>query len=72
MSRPATALGRLSSAWSRDEDGSKKKGKLARFFSRKRKIRNHELSGSPEPVEPVRLNFLFVGAKASGQTALLL
>ena len=47
---------------------------LARLFRRKRKIGDdHDMpTNGYEAVEPVRLQFLFVGGKEAGQTALLL
>ncbi|KAF7563336.1 hypothetical protein G7046_g805 [Stylonectria norvegica] len=65
-SRPSTAFCERSG-----EEVQRKRNGLLSLFSRKRKRRS--LSPSPEPVprEPVRLNFLFVGSKCSGQTSLL-
>lgn len=42
---------------------------LLTLLSRKRKRKDQE---AEVPREPVRLNFLFVGSKAAGQTSLLL
>ena len=63
--RPATVLGVAD-----DEDvKEKRRTGLWDMLRRKRKR-----SPEPEsiPTEPIRLNFLFVGAQSSGQTSLLL
>ncbi|CAG9938575.1 unnamed protein product [Clonostachys rosea f. rosea IK726] len=70
--RPATVLG-LRSAWD-DNPGSSKRGFFRRLLYRGYKEKRAR-SPTPEPffiaAEPIRLNFLFVGPKSSGQTSLL-
>ena len=74
--RAATPLfGRSSTPSTRPASGmterraeSNRRGLLS-LMSRKRKRKEQEVE---IPREPVRLNFLFVGSKSSGQTSLLL
>ncbi|CAM1510565.1 Fc.00g009000.m01.CDS01 [Cosmosporella sp. VM-42] len=69
--RPSTSLsGRPPSVRGPSEVKGKKKSLLG-LLIRKRKRRSPSPSPEPVPREPVRLNFLFVGSRASGQTSLL-
>ncbi|VUC31268.1 unnamed protein product [Clonostachys rosea] len=71
--RPATVLG-LRSAGDEHPEKSRKRGFLRRLLHRGYKDKRAR-SPTPEPffivAEPIRLNFLFVGPKNSGQTSLL-
>ncbi|KAF5024249.1 hypothetical protein F66182_3681 [Fusarium sp. NRRL 66182] len=67
FSRPSTPFGRPASSMMERRPGGKHRSLLS-FLNRKRKQQDPDVE---MPRDPVRLNFLFVGSKAAGQTSLL-
>ncbi|KAF4984526.1 hypothetical protein FZEAL_302 [Fusarium zealandicum] len=68
--RPSTSSSRAPSSMTDRPVEGKRKSVLG-LLSRKRKRRESSVEVEIVPREPVRLNFLFVGSKAAGQTSLL-